>query len=73
MSTENVISLGTGKDQLALIKQLSKFFNVIGIDQNKKAIAFKYCKYKIFKSTFDYQDILTEIKKKKIKLLICFM
>ena len=66
MSTENVISLGTGKDQLALIKQLSKFFNVIGIDQNKKAIAFKYCKYKIFKSTFDYQDILTEIKKKKL-------
>ena len=55
MRTENVISLGTGKGQLELIKQLSKFFNVIGIDQNKKAIAFKLCKYKIFRSTFEKQ------------------
>ena len=67
MPTENVISLGTGKGQLELIKQLSKFFNVIGIDQNKKAIAFKLCKYKIFRSTFDYQGIITELKKKKLK------
>ena len=67
MFTENVISIGTGKGQLELIKQLSKFFNVIGIDQNKKAIAFKYCKYKILKSTFDFLGILKELKKKKLK------
>jgi hypothetical protein len=67
MPAENVISLGAGRGQLELINQLSKFFNVIGIDRDRKAIGFKNCKYKIFKSTFDYQDIFDELKKKKLK------
>ena len=68
-----LISLAAGNSQLTLIKKAVECgYEVIGIDQNKNAIGFKFCIESIVCSTHDYKKIiekLNNLKRDKYKFL----
>lgn len=55
----NIISVGTGVNQLPLIKEIkNRGFNVIGFDLNEDSIGKKYCDFFKKISTWNYSDAI---------------
>ncbi len=64
-----VICLAAGKSQTPLIiKAKSLGYKVVTIDQNRKALGFRYADYKIYISTHDSKKIIIELKKLETRI-----
>lgn len=62
-SLNAVICIAAGKSQVPVIlKAKTLGYTIIAIDQNKKAPGFDFADFKIFKSTFDSDEIIKELK-----------
>jgi len=59
----HIISVGTGKNQLPLIKEIkNRGFNVVGFDLNEDSIGKKYCDFFKNISTWNYSDAIEWLK-----------
>jgi len=64
-----VICIAAGRFQLPVIlKAKSLGYTIVAIDQNKDAPGFEHADHKIFKSTYDAEQIVTELEKLDNKL-----
>ena len=64
-----LICLAAGKSQLPVIEKAKSLgYTIVAIDRNREADGFKYADYKIYKSTYDADEIIKELDKFKKKL-----
>ena len=69
-----LICLAAGKSQLPVIEKAKSLgYTIVAIDRNREADGFKYADYKIYKSTYDADEIIKELDKfKDVKITARF-